>query len=257
MSTIPRSRSTDKRFYGVVEGIVTENSDPDGEGKVRVKYPSFDEHMNSEWCRILQPYAGKGYGMFFVPEKGDEVVVAFAHGDMRLPIILGGVYNGLDKPPSHRDASTDEKMIRTKGGHQVLLNDSKDSHQIKITTNGGHEIDLNDKEQTVSVTSSGGQSITLDDQAGSITVKTSGGQSITLDPGGGVTISAMTVTIDATSISLGQEAIDGIGNLMLGGTFLELFNAHVHPLNLLTMSTLTPLPPILPTAVLSTISKTA
>ncbi len=252
MSSIPRSRSTDKRFYGVVEGLVTDNVDPDGEGKVRVKYPSFDEHMTSEWCRILQPYAGNGYGMFFVPEKGDEVVVAFAHGDMRLPIILGGVYNGMDKPPSHRDASTDEKIIRTKGGHQILLNDSKDSLQIKITTNGGHEIDLDDKEQSVTVTSSGGQSITLDDQAGSIAVKTSGGQSITLDPSGGVTISAGTVTIDAQNINLGSPAIEP---LLLGQSFLEMFISHVHPLNLTTMSTLVPVPN--PTPVLSTTSKTA
>ena len=252
MSTIPRSRSTDKRFYGVVEGLVTDNNDPDGEGKVRVQYPAFDQNMTSEWCRILQPYAGNGYGMFFVPEKGDEVVVAFAHGDMRLPIILGGVYNGQDKPPSHRDASTDEKVIRTKGGHQILLNDSKDSQQIKITTNGGHAIDLNDKEQSVNVTSNGGQSITLDDQAGSITVTTSGSQSIKLDPSGGVTISATTVTLDAQNINLGSPAIQP---LLLGTSFMEVFSSHVHPLDLATVSTLMPVPN--PTPVLSTTSKTA
>ena len=245
MSTVPRSRSTDKRFYGVVEGLVTDNNDPDGEGKVRVQYPAFDQNMTSEWCRILQPYAGNGYGMFFVPEKGDEVVVAFAHGDMRLPIILGGVYNGQDKPPSHRDASTDEKMIRTKGKHQILLNDSKDSQQIKLTTSGGHVIDLNDKEQSVSVTSSGGQSITLNDQAGSITVKTSGGQSITLDPTGGV-------TIQAASINLGQPAHSP---LVLGDLFMQFFNLHTHnpptaPNPLLPSVPMTP-------ALLSLVSKTA
>ena len=239
MSTVSRMRSTDKRFYGVVEGLVTDNVDPDKEGKVRVKFPWFDDQMISEWCRVLQPYAGLGYGMFFVPEVDAEVVVAFGHGDMRLPIILGGVYNGKDKPPSHRDAKTDEKMIRTKGGHIILLNDSNNSHQVKITTNGG-------------------QSITLDDQARSVTITTIEGQSITLDPTGGVTISATTVTIDATSsISLGQAAVAGLGSLIKGGAFVELFNTHVHPLDLETMSTLTPTPPIVPATVLSLISKTA
>ncbi|HKM53832.1 MAG TPA: phage baseplate assembly protein V [Isosphaeraceae bacterium] len=257
MSSVPRSRSTDKRFYGVVEGLVTDNADPDREGKVRVNYPWFDSQTISEWCRILQPYAGSGYGHFFVPEIGDEVVVGFAHGDMRLPIILGGVYNGKDKPPSHRDDATDEKMIRTKAGHQILLNDSKDNHQVKITTSGGHEVDLNDQKKSVTITTSGGQSITLDDQASSVTIKTSGGQSITLDPTGGVTISATTVTIDATSISLGQAAVAGLGSLIKGGAFVELFNTHVHPLDLETMSTLTPTPPIVPAKVLSLISKTA
>ena len=163
--------------------------------------------------------------MFFVPEVGDEVVVGFVHGDMRLPIILGGVYNGQDKPASARTASTDEKLIRTKAGHEIKLNDSNNGHQIKITTSGGHAIDLNDQEKSVSVTTSGGQSITLDDQAGSITIKTSGGQSITLDPTGGVTISATTVTIDAASISLGTAAAS---SLVLGEAFLAIFNTHTH-----------------------------
>ena len=252
MSTVSRTRSTDKRFYGVVEGLVTANADPDQEGKVRVKFPWFDDDMVSEWCRVLQPYAGPGYGMFFVPEINDKVVVGFAHGDMRLPIVLGGVYNGQDKPPSHRDSTTDEKMIKTKGGHTILLNDSNNSHQIKITTKGGHTINLYDQGNSVSVTSSGGQSITLDDQAGSITIQTSGGQSITLDPSGGVTISATTVTLDAASISLGQAAA---ASLILGEPFMTLFNTHTHLCTLPATPSGFPVPPMTP-ALLSLISKT-
>jgi len=253
MSTVPRSRSTDKRYYGVVEGLVTDNADPDREGKVRVMFPWFDASTVSEWCRILQPYAGNGYGTFFVPEIGDEVVIGFGHGDMRLPIVLGGVYNGRDKPPTHRDAATDQKLIRTKGGHQIVLDDSNNGHAVTVTTIGGHTVDLDDQGSAVTVKTSGGQSVTLDDGAGSITVKTSGGQSITLDPGGGVTISAAQVTIDATDISLGQGAME---SLIKGTTFIGLFNAHVHPISLITMSTLTPTPPILPPEVLSLVSKT-
>ena len=253
MSNVSRTRSTDKRFYGVVEGLVTANADPDHEGKVRVKFPWFDNDMVSEWCRVLQPYAGPDYGIFFVPEVNDEVVVGFAHGDMRLPIILGGVYNGQDKPPTYRDSSKDEKLIKTKGGHQILLNDSNGGQQIKITTNGGHTIDLDDQGNKVSVASSGGQSIALDDQAGSITIKTSGGQSVTLDPGGGVTISATTVTIDATSISLGQAATS---SLILGEPFMTYFNLHTHNCTAPGTPSGPPVPPMTP-ALLSLISKTS
>ena len=171
MSSVPRSRSTDKRFYGVVEGLVTDNADPDGEGKVRVNYPLV--RLPDDLGVVPYPPALRrltATGIFFVPEIGDEVVVGFAHGDMRLPIILGGVYNGKDKPPSHRDDTTDEKMIRTKAGHQILLNDSNDNHQVKITTSGGHEVDLNDQKKSVTIKTSGGQSITLDDQASSVTI---------------------------------------------------------------------------------------
>src|SRR5258706_6076544 len=147
MSTaaVSRSRSTDKRFYGVVQGIVTEVEDKDGkEGRVKVKFPWFDEQMETEWCRVRQFYAGNGYGSFFIPEVGDEVLVSFIHGDMRQPIILGGLYNGQDKPPSERTADKDEKMIRTKGGHQITLDDSQGKEKIVIVdsmNNNSIEID--------------------------------------------------------------------------------------------------------------------
>ena len=68
-------RAFDRRFYGVVEGIVEEIVDPDKEGRVKVKFPWYDDDTVTEWCRVRQLYAGPGYGTFFVPEKGDEVLV--------------------------------------------------------------------------------------------------------------------------------------------------------------------------------------
>ena len=78
----------------------------------------------SDWCRVAQLYAGGGYGSFFPPEKGDEVLVAFVQGDMRIPIVLGGLYNGQDKPSTSRDGGKDQKLIRTRGGHQLLFDDT-------------------------------------------------------------------------------------------------------------------------------------
>ena len=175
MSAISRTRSTDKRFYGVVEGVVTEVNDTDGkEGRVKVQFPWFDNQMETEWCRVRQFYAGNGYGAFFIPEVGDEVLVAFIHGDMRLPIILGGLYNGHDKPPSHRAADLDQKMIRTKGGHELLFDDTSGKHRVRITTQGGHQADLSDADHKINVHSSGGQTMTIDDGAHSITLQTRG-----------------------------------------------------------------------------------
>ena len=120
-STLPRSRSTDRRYYGVVEAIVAKvTDDPEHECRVTLRFPFFDgATAESDWCRVVQPYAGNGYGAVFVPEEGDEVLVAFVHGDMRFPIVLGGLYNGVDKPPTDRTASQDQKLIQTKHGHQV------------------------------------------------------------------------------------------------------------------------------------------
>ena len=178
-STLPRSRSTDRRYYGVVEAIVaTVTGDPEHECRVTLRFPFFDgATAESDWCRVVQPYAGNGYGAVFVPEEGDEVLVAFVHGDMRFPIVLGGLYNGVDKPPTDRTASRDQKLIQTKHGHQVLLDDSQGQEAIRITTAGGHELILDDASGTVAVTGNG--------------VK------ITLEDSGTVTVQGTTVTVEA------------------------------------------------------------
>ena len=111
----------------------------DDEGRVKVQFPWFDGGATvTEWCRVSQLYAGGGYGSVFVPEKGDEVLVAFVHGDMRFPIVLGGLYNGVDKPPTARTDGRDQKIIRTKAGHEVLLDDGK--KEIRITTAEGGNV---------------------------------------------------------------------------------------------------------------------
>ncbi|HEU5130898.1 MAG TPA: phage baseplate assembly protein V, partial [Pyrinomonadaceae bacterium] len=108
MST-SRSRTTDKRYFGVYEALVTAVEDTAKEGRVQVKFPWFDDKLATEWCRVRQSYAGNDYGSFFIPEVGDEVLVAFVQGDMRFPIILGGLYNGQDKPPTSRSQQQDQK----------------------------------------------------------------------------------------------------------------------------------------------------
>jgi uncharacterized protein involved in type VI secretion and phage assembly len=136
--TVPRARSTDRRYFGVVEAIVVEN-EGDDEGRIKVQFPWFDGGATTtEWCRVSQLYAGGGYGSVFVPEKGDEVLVAFIHGDMRFPIVLGGLYNGVDKPPTARTDGRDQKIIRTKAGHEVLLDDG--NKEIRITTAEGGNV---------------------------------------------------------------------------------------------------------------------
>ncbi|HEX6341181.1 phage baseplate assembly protein V [Umezawaea sp.] len=165
--TAPRARSTDRRYYGVVEAIVVEN-DGDDEGRVKLKFPWFDGGATvTEWCRVSQLHAGSGYGSVFVPEKDDEVLVAFVHGDMRFPVVLGGLYNGVDKPPTARTDGRDQKVVRTRAGHEVLLDDG--AKEIRITTAQGG---------TLTVTATG--EITLD--AAKVTVKADA-----IDLGGGAT----------------------------------------------------------------------
>jgi phage baseplate assembly protein V len=146
MTMVARSRSTDQRYYGVYEGIVSNVDDPGQEGRVKIKMPWFDHEMETEWCRVRQFYTGNGYGAFFIPEVGNEVLLAFIQGDMRQPIILGGLYNGVDKPPT---LDPRERVIRSKNGHKIHFVDStpssgdmgaliiEDAHGNRITLSNG------------------------------------------------------------------------------------------------------------------------
>jgi uncharacterized protein involved in type VI secretion and phage assembly len=243
-TAVSRTRSTDKRFYGVVEGVVTKVNDDDGkEGRVKVQFPWFDDQMETEWCRVRQFYAGNGYGAFFIPEEGDEVLVAFVQGDMRRPIILGGLYNGKDKPPSYRSDSQDQKMIRTKGKHELLFDDTSDKKRVHVKTAGGHSVVMDDAGKTLSIATNGGHKVELDDGSSTVTVSSSSGGTITLQ-NGTITVQGTTVNVQATNISLGAAALE---NVMLGTSFMTIFNTHQHVVNPLTMTTVgPPVPPMTP-----------
>jgi uncharacterized protein involved in type VI secretion and phage assembly len=223
----------DKRYTGVVVALVTANEDPQGRGRVKVKFPWYDDRTESEWCRVAYACAGPKQGLFAVPEKKSEVLVAFEHGDMRRPYVLGGLYNGKDSPPTSRkaDGERDEKMFRTRGGHTLLFRDTNSDRRIEITTDGGHQV-------------------LLDDAGGTVTVTTSGGQKVVLDKTGTATVTATTVKLDASQVKLGSSAAQSI---ILGEAFMALFNAHVHTPGVpVTSPPVTPMTP----AMFSQVTKT-
>ncbi|WP_344595952.1 phage baseplate assembly protein V [Streptomyces violaceusniger] len=231
MRGTPRARSTDKRYYGVVEALVVEN-EGDDEGQVKLKFPWFDDTTVTDWIRVSQLYAGNGYGSVFLPEKGDEVLVAFVHGDMRYPIVLGGLYNGKDKPPTARTEGRDQKIIRTKHGHEVLLDDTESKAAVRITSAAGHVVELDDQGKAIHITAAEGGSVTVTAQ-------------------GEVTLKAPKVTLDSPSIDLGGGATEP---LVLGNALLQAFNTHTHPSA--AGPTGPPAPPLTP-AVLAKKARTA
>ncbi|MEV6345885.1 phage baseplate assembly protein V [Actinoplanes sp. NPDC051851] len=202
----PRSRSTDQRYYGVVPALV-EEIDGDDEGRVKLRFPWFDDGTVTDWCRVSQLYAGNGYGACFVPEKGDEVLVAFVHGDMRFPIVLGGLYNGQDKPPTSRREGRDRKMIRTRHGHQLIFDDQEKQAAVQVISAAGHRVELDDAGKAVRITAAPGGTIAVEAD-GAITLK-----------------SRQSVTIDAPRIALGNGATEPV---VLGTQLTTQFAAHVH-----------------------------
>ncbi len=192
MSDSSRTRSTDRRFYGIAEAIVAEVNDPAKEGRVKLQIPWFDPNLVSDWCRVCQFYAGNKYGSFFVPEVGDEVAIAFVHGDMRLPIVLGGLYNGQDLPATRRDDSTDEKLIRTKAGHQIVLVDTGGQETIRIIEKGGkHSLEISTKDNGITVKSDGGKLVLRANE-----VEIEADSTLKIKAGGDVRISGATIHLN-------------------------------------------------------------
>ena len=129
-----RARDFRQRPPGAVIGVVTNNTDPDGWGRVKVRFPWLHDSEESHWARIAQVYAGAGRGSFWIPEVGDEVVVVFDRNDPNQPYILGGVWNGEDAspPPGNPDGVNNHKIWRTRNGHQVIFDDTDGSEKITI-----------------------------------------------------------------------------------------------------------------------------
>jgi uncharacterized protein involved in type VI secretion and phage assembly len=177
MTAMPRAMASDQRFYGVAPAEVVQN-DGDDEGRVKVKYYWLDGGASiSPWIRVGQLYAGAGYGSVFVPEVGDEVLVAFFQGDMRQPYVLGGLYNGKKKPPTAHNDGRDQKIIRTKAGHEILF----------------------------------------DDKEKEITISTAAGAKVVLKDSGEITLEAQKVTVKASDVDLGGGSTEPVvlGNALL------------------------------------------
>jgi uncharacterized protein involved in type VI secretion and phage assembly len=113
--------TTQATMTGIVVGLVHDVDDPLGWGRVRVRYPWLDGYAVSDWAPIASPLAGPGYGMWIIPEKDAEAVLAFDRGQADKPYVIGFVWNGEDTPPS---TAVRERMFRSVNGHTIRFIDS-------------------------------------------------------------------------------------------------------------------------------------
>jgi uncharacterized protein involved in type VI secretion and phage assembly len=181
-----------QRFAGLFVAVVTNNQDPEKLGRVRLKYPWLSDTDGSDWARVAVPMAGDGRGTFFLPEVGDEVVVGFEQGDMRLPMVLGGLWGKVDAPPATNDDGRNNlRLIKSRSGHIVRLDD----------TDGAEKIEVIDK--------SGKNSLTIDTESNTITIKAA--SDLVLEAGDGkVSIKGSSVEVTATQgVKIeGQTTVD-------------------------------------------------
>jgi uncharacterized protein involved in type VI secretion and phage assembly len=140
---------------GVVVGVVTGHAkDPDGLGRVKVRFPWLTDRDESFWARVAAPMAGNDRGAYFLPEIDDEVLVMFAHGDVRFPYVIGSLWNGKDKPPaSNADGENNLRMIKSRSGHVIKLDDTKDSETVEIIDKTGkNRVVIDTKTNSITIT---------------------------------------------------------------------------------------------------------
>jgi type VI secretion system secreted protein VgrG len=240
---------------GIVLGPEGEEIYTDEYGRVKVKF--FWDHWNeatpdlSIWARVVQPWAGNGWGTQFIPRVGTEVAVAFMNGDADHPVVLGGLYNGQQMPiypvaektkSGLRTRSTlqggtsefNELTFDDKKGQEMLFTQAQKDMSTKVkhdqtlnvgndrsvTVGGNETINVgNNRSETVgsaeTITIGKGRTTQISDKDDSLTVQ-QGDLSIQVSQGK-ATVTAMQsieLTVGANSIRIDQTGITINGMLI-------------------------------------------
>jgi len=197
----------------IVVGLVTNNSDPQKQGRVKVQFPYLTE-QESFWAPVLLPAAGKERGLSMLPVVGEQVVVAFENGDSSFPYVLGSVFNGKDTPGE--EMAVDDGSFAMKSDHKALIAAQED---INLRTEKGKwVIEVNAGDVTETVKSPGNYTGKFDGKW-----DLTANQAITVESKQGVTIKAPQITLEAQ----GTMAIKGMTVSVEAQTQLELKGAQV------------------------------
>ncbi|MGH9281528.1 MAG: VgrG-related protein [Acidimicrobiales bacterium] len=198
---------------GVMSALVTDVKDPDNLCRVKLKFPWLSENYETDWVRTVQPGAGGNRGSVTLPEVNDEVLVAFEQGDLRCPYVLGGVYNGVDKPKTGDgliDSSTGavrrRGFISKKGHGLVFVDGDGDEGMALLTGDRKLRFSLNQTTTTVKITSSG-----------DVVIEAQGG--VTIKGTNDLEVSANKLTLKANS---GVTIDGGGGNVDVKGTGIDV-----------------------------------
>lgn len=219
---------------------VTDNNDPAGLGRVQVKFAWQEEH--TPWIRMANPHAGSGKGMYFIPEKGEEVLVAFEAGNAEKPFVLGSMYNG-NEVSGFVTPNNEKKVIQTRSGANILFDDDKGS--ITITDKSGSNTIVLDGTDTITITSSSNIAVNSDNitisgkssvSIESKVVSINGSDSVYINSekaslslassGGKATLSGIDSMMDGTNTSTvkgnSKTTIDATGQTVITGAVVKL-----------------------------------
>lgn len=190
---------------GVFLAHVTDVADPQGLARVQVRLHGADAVDGQDlpvWAGLICAGAGADRGSYWVPDVGDLVVVAFVQGDARFPVVLGGLWNGNAAPPESMDggARNNLKVMRSRNGVKVTLDDADGQEQLILETPGGCKLTLKDGPGSCELVDSNGNSLKLE---------TAG---VTVTAAAQVKVEAATVEVSAgmVTVNAGMSRFSGV-----------------------------------------------
>lgn len=221
---LQRSMPTEQ-MSGVWNAIVTNNKDPNKLGRVKLKFPSRSDELETDWVRVASFMGGNDKGSLFIPEVNDEVLVAFLMGRLDQPVVIGSLWSSIDKPPAGDD-SNNIKKIKTKYGHEITFNDKEGEAAVTVKTKKGYSIALSEKDGSIKAETADKQnSLELDQNGNKVTVK-SGAAKVELTSSGNVTISGSgSLTVKGTQVNIeasGAMSLKSNGLLTIKGSIVQI-----------------------------------
>ncbi len=182
---VPPVKSPVTPFSETQSAVVTDNFDPKGLGRIRVKFHWMNGAEKTPWIRVTSAHGGQDKGMYFMPEIGEEVIIGFEGGSATKPYMIGSVYNSKANN-SFGNAGNDVKALQTRSGTKLIMND---------------------KDGSVFIEDKGGNSILIDG-SGNITVKSN--DTVTIDAANQITFKTKLISMEAVDqITMNSKVLDG------------------------------------------------
>jgi uncharacterized protein involved in type VI secretion and phage assembly len=145
-----------EKLWGKYRGTVVDRDDPERLGRLRVRVHGQFGDAVTGWAFPVVPYAGAGYGFWFLPQKDDLVWVEFAEGDFEQPLWTGSGWakpgGKSELPPEALDGYPDRHVLRTPAGHTVILDDTAGSERIVVRARPGCDVTIDPGAGTITIT---------------------------------------------------------------------------------------------------------
>lgn len=215
---VTKSETGDNRIFGVVLGTVAQNYSQKMPGRVCVQIPMRDDEANElRWARVAMPSSGKEWGHYFLPEIGDQVLLAFEHGNIEKPYVVGCVPKDSTKfmkgsASSQYAPKNNLKRIVTRNGSAIEFTDGNDedgrTDKIDIhTADEKHTIEMDNEQGRITITDKEKKNcIVINTTQGTMDIKSENKLTITVGETIKLTMNGSSGTVDLECTKLNVDA---------------------------------------------------